>query len=221
MRPGDRVLHIGAGRGGLLLRTAEHYDVDATGITLGRNQHASVNRLIEQKGLQGRVRMLLQDYRDIDENTSFDKVASIGMREHVGRPNLPHCFDKICRLLTSGGLVMNHGITVGVMAEAMTRDGLEPLDLECLRPHYAKTLWHWVNAPEANIDAARRVLGKRADKAIRAYRLYLAGSAMAFEHGWISLLQILGRRPDGEVGDRFDAPGALGARQSPYPFNRG
>lgn len=250
LHPGERFIDIGAGWGGLLLWAAEHYGVDATGITLSRNQHAYVNRLIEQKGLQGRVRMLLQDYRDVDESTPFDKVASVGMCEHVGRPNLPMYFDKIRRLLKPGGLVMNHGITAGgvdnsdlaggmgdfiekyifpggqlvhvsVMAEAMTRGGLEPLDLECLRPHYAKTLWHWVDALEANVEAARRVLGDRADKTIRAYRLYLAGSAMGFEQGWISLFQILGSRPDGVVEDRFDAHAALRARQSTYPFNRG
>ncbi len=249
LRPGERFIDIGAGWGGLLLWAAEHYGVDGTGITLSRNQYAYVNGLIEKKGLQGRVRMLLQDYRDVDERVPFDKVASVGMCEHVGRRNLPRYFDKIRRLLKPGGLVMNHGITaggvdnrdlagglgdfiekyifpggqlvhVGVMAEAMTRGGLEPLDLECLRPHYAKTLWHWVDALESNVEAARRVLGDRADKTIRAYRLYLAGSALGFEQGWISLFQILGSRPDGVVESRFDAGTALRARQSVYPFDR-
>lgn len=250
LRPGERFIDIGAGWGGLLLWAAEHYGVDATGITLSRNQHAYVNGLIERKGLQGRVRMLLQDYRDVDESEPFDKVASVGMCEHVGRPNLPLYFDKIRRLLKPGGLVMNHGITAGgvdnsdlaggmgdfiekyifpggqlvhvsVMAEAMTRGGLEPLDMECLRPHYAKTLWYWADALEAHLDEALRVLGDGADKTIRAYRLYLAGSAMGFEQGWISLFQILGARPDGVVEDRFDAHAMLRARQSAYPFNRG
>lgn len=249
LKPGERFIDIGAGWGGLLLWAAEHYGVQATGITLSRNQHAYVNRLIEEKGLQGRVQMLLQDYRDVDETLPFDKVASVGMCEHVGRPNLPGYFDKIRRLLEPGGLFMNHGITAGgvdnsqlaggmgdfiekyifpggqlvhvsVMAEALARGGLESLDMECLRPHYAKTLWAWVDGLEANIDAARRVLGANADKIIRAYRLYLAGSAMGFEQGWISLFQIVGARPDGVVEVRDSAGGTLRARQSAYPFNR-
>ncbi|OIQ73465.1 cyclopropane mycolic acid synthase 1 [mine drainage metagenome] len=250
LQPGERFIDIGAGWGGLLLWAAEHYGVDATGITLSKNQYAYVNRLVVEKGLQGRVRILLQDYRDVDESQPFDKVASVGMCEHVGRLNLPLYFGKIQRLLKPGGLVLNHGITAGgtdnaqlaggmgdfidkyifpggqlvhvsVMMDALSRGGLEGVDAECLRPHYAKTLWYWVDALEANIDEARRILGERAEKVLRAYRLYLAGSAMGFEQGWISLFQILGARPDGVVEDRFDAHAMLRAKQSAYPFNRG
>lgn len=251
LRPGERFIDIGAGWGGLLLWAAEHYGVDATGITLSKNQQAHVNKLIEQKGLEGRVRMLLQDYRDVDESQPFDKVASIGMCEHVGRPNLPLYFAKIYRLLRPGGLMMNHGITaggtdngqldggmgdfiekyifpggqlvhVGLMLDAMAQGQLEPLDVECLRPHYAKTLWHWLDALQVNEPEARHVLGggNQAEKVIRAYRLYLSGSAMSFEHGWISLFQILGAKPNGMVVARDEACSKLRATQSDYPFNR-
>ncbi len=248
LTPGERFIDIGAGWGGLLLWAAEHYGVDATGITLSKNQCAYVNGLIQEKKLQGRVRMLLQDYRDVDETQPFDKIASVGMCEHVGRPNLPRYFGKIRRLLKPGGLVMNHGITAGgtdnpqlaggmgdfiekyifpggqlvhasVMLETMARGGLEPLDAECLRPHYAQTLWCWADALEEHEGQALQVLGPHADKIIRAYRLYLAGSAMGFEQGWISLFQILGSRPDGMVEGR-DGESGLRARQSAYPFNR-
>ena len=249
LKPGERFIDIGAGWGGLLLWAAEHYGVDATGITLSRNQHAYVNRLIAQKGLQGRVRMLLQDYRDVDESLPYDKVASVGMCEHVGRPNLPLYFAKIRRLLKPGGLVMNHGITAGgtdntqlsggmgdfiekyifpggqlvhvsVMLDTLARGGLEPVDAECLRPHYAQTLWHWLDALESREAEARHVLGTNAEKVLRAYRLYLAGSAMGFEQGWISLFQILGARPNGQVETRPGASIRLRATQSEYPFNR-
>ncbi|MHB1321353.1 MAG: SAM-dependent methyltransferase [Acidithiobacillus ferrivorans] len=89
-KPGERFIDIGAGWGGLLLWAAEHYGVHATGITLSQNQYTYVNQIIERKGLQSRVQMLLQDYRDIDESQPYDKVASVGMCEHVGRPNLPN-----------------------------------------------------------------------------------------------------------------------------------
>lgn len=249
LRPGERFLDVGAGWGALLFWAAEHYGVAATGITLSKNQHAYVNRLIDQKGLQGRVRMLLQDYRDVDESRPFDKIASVGMCEHVGRPNLSLHFAKMHRLLRPGGLMMNHSITAGradnpqhdggmgdfidrhifpggqlvhvsVMMAAMTRGNLEPVDAECLRPHYARTLWHWADALEARLDEARRILGSDAERIIRAYRLYLAGSAMGFERGWTSLFQILVSRPADMTGRRDQSTRRLGVEQRGYPFNR-
>ena len=163
LRPGERFLDIGAGWGGLLLWAAQHHGVDATGITLSRNQHAHVQRLIDAQGLNGRVRVLLLDYRDLDESKPFDKIASVGMFEHVGHAHMPVYFEKIFRLLAPGGLVMNHGITAGGTANHqlgagmgefiekyifpggellhvsqvlhdLARSGLEMVDTENLRP---------------------------------------------------------------------------------------
>lgn len=252
LQPGERFLDIGAGWGALLLWAAEHYGVDATGITLSKNQHAHVQRLIAEKGLTQRVRMELRDYRDLSEETPFDKISSVGMVEHVGQAHMSNYFGKIMRLLTPGGLVMNHGITAGGMdnrqlgagmgdfiekyifpggellhvsavLEHMARAGLEMVDAENLRPHYARTLWHWSDALEARLDEARQVLAadggpERAEKTLRAYRLYLAGSAMSFEQGWIALHQLLAMRP---AGAARNAPAAqLASAQSGYPFRR-
>jgi cyclopropane-fatty-acyl-phospholipid synthase len=250
LKPGERFLDIGSGWGGLLLWAAEHYGVDATGITLSKNQHSHVQRLIEEKGLQGRVRVELRDYRELETGRPFDKISSVGMFEHVGRANMPTYFRQIHALLTPGGLVMNHGITSGRLdyqqlgagmgdfiekyifpggellhVTQVLRDmagaGLEMVDTENLRPHYARTLWAWSDALEAQLDKARTVLegssGRqgRAERVLRAYRLYLAGSAMSFEHGWIALHQMLATRPDGDV-----AAGSLRGAQSAYPFTR-
>jgi cyclopropane-fatty-acyl-phospholipid synthase len=249
LAPGERFLDIGAGWGALLLWAAEHYGVQGTGITLSKNQHAHVNRLIEEKGLQGRVRMHLMDYRDLDESLPFDKVASVGMFEHVGQANMPAYFGKILRLLKPGGLVMNHGITAGSLQPGplgagmgqfiekyifpggellhvshVLKDlavaGLEMVDTENLRPHYARTLWAWSDGLESRLDEARRVLEsthgeERGGAVLRAYRLYLAGSAMCFERGWIALHQVLATRPDGQMDS-----GSLRGAQSAYPFNR-
>jgi cyclopropane-fatty-acyl-phospholipid synthase len=241
LRPGERFLDIGAGWGALLLWAAEHHGVRATGITLSKNQHAHVNQLIDARGLRGRVEMRLLDYRDLAEDEPFDKIASVGMFEHVGRANLPTYFDKIRGLLRPGGLLLNHGITAGGtrntqlgagigdfieryvfpggellhvshVLKVMAEQGLEGLDTENLRPHYARTLWGWSDGLEAHLDEARRITG---EKVVRAYRLYLAGSAMGFERGWLSLHQTLATRPTGQVED-FSLRGA----QSVYPFNR-
>jgi cyclopropane-fatty-acyl-phospholipid synthase len=95
------------------------------------------------------------------------------------------------------------------------------VDTENLRPHYARTLWNWSDALEARLDDARQVLARdggasRAEKTLRAYRLYLAGSAISFEQGWISLHQMLAARPSGDVHSA-----AMAGAQSAYPFNRG
>lgn len=245
LAPGERFLDVGAGWGGLLMWAAENYGVQGTGITLSRNQHAHVNRLIQEKGLQGRVRMELLDYRKLDESQPFDKIASVGMFEHVGRAQLPEYFAKLRRLLRQGGLIMNHGITAGGVhnaqlgsgmgefiekyifpggelthisrvMESMAEGGLEAVDVENLRPHYARTLWAWSDALEQKLDEAAKVLpGEQGARSLRAYRLYLAGCAMAFEHGWIALHQIVGQGLATGRADELDHPADIA-----YPWRR-
>jgi hypothetical protein len=99
---------------------AQHYGVHAVGITLSQNQHDYVHEQVKARGLEGRVEVRLMDYRDIPTDMQFDKIASVGMFEHVGRGNLDGYFDKIFSLLKPGGLVMNHGIT----AAGLDTDGL-------------------------------------------------------------------------------------------------
>lgn len=249
LAPGERFLDIGAGWGGLLLWAAEHYGVDATGITLSRNQHAHVERLIAQRGLQGRVRVELRDYRRLEGEARYDKIASVGMFEHVGRAHMAGYFAHVRSLLRPGGLLLNHGITAGgpdnaqlgagmgnfvekyifpggellhvsTVLHDLASAGLEMVDTENLRPHYARTLWAWSDALEARLDAARTILTAQAGdeqgaRVLRAYRLYLAGSALGFERGWMALHQMLATRPDGDPASG-DIPGA----QSDYPFHR-
>jgi len=124
LRAGERFLDIGAGWGGLLLWAAEHYGVQATGITLSKNQHAHVNALIAERGLAERVQMRLLDYRELPEDRPYDKIASVGMFEHVGRARLPAYFAKIRRLLRPGGLLLNHGIPAGGTRNAQLGAGI-------------------------------------------------------------------------------------------------
>jgi cyclopropane-fatty-acyl-phospholipid synthase len=221
LRPGERFLDIGAGWGALLLWAAEHYGVTATGITLSHNQHRHVQQLIAERGLQGRVDMQLLDYRALAPAQPFDKIGSVGMFEHVGRAQLSAYFDKLRRLVKPGGLILNHGITAGGVDNSqlgagmgdfiekyifpggelthishvlrhLAEGGLEGLDIENLRPHYARTLWAWSDALESQLDKAKATLdSEQGQKSLRAYRVYLAGCAMGFEHGWIALHQVL------------------------------
>ncbi|MCX5592686.1 class I SAM-dependent methyltransferase [Alcaligenes endophyticus] len=245
LQSGDRFLDVGAGWGGLLIWAAEHYDVHVTGITLSENQHAYVNRLIIDKGLQGRARMELMDYRDLDEHQAYDKLASVGMFEHVGRAQLSAYFAKLGRLVRPGGLILNHGITSGGVDNPqlgagmgdfiekyifpggelthishvlrhLAEGGLEELDVENLRPHYARTLWAWSDALEEKLaEAAATLNSEQGMKSLRAYRVYLAGCAMGFEHGWIALHQVLAQPQVAGRKDELDYPSDLS-----YPWRR-
>ena len=217
LKPGERFLDIGCGWGALVIRAAEKYGVDATGITLSENQHRLANERIRAAGLEGRCRVVLQDYRDAPGEGVYDKIASVGMFEHVGLRNLPLYFSTVRRLLKEKGLVLNHGITtmdtsnraVGLGAgdfigryvfpdgelphlhlvvHDMANQDLEIQDVEGLRTHYAKTLGHWSDNYEARLGDAVEAAGERT---ARIWRVYLAGCAHAFEQGWISIYQIL------------------------------
>ncbi len=215
--PGDRFLDIGCGWGALVRWAAAHYGVDATGVTLSHNQHALAEERIRAEGLQQRCRVLVQDYRDIPGEGVYDKIASVGMFEHVGLKNLPLYFGAVHRLLKDGGIALNHGITsidpdsrsvglgagefidkyvfphgelphIGLVLREMAGADLEVMDVETLRLHYASTLWRWSERLEANLDRARALAGERR---LRIWRTYLAGAAHAFERRWVSIQQVI------------------------------
>lgn len=217
LQPGDRFLDIGCGWGALAMHAAERYGVQALGITLSHNQHALANERIRAARLQDRCEVRIQDYRDVAGEGVFDKIASIGMFEHVGLKNLPVYFGAIRRLLADGGIVLNHGITsvdpdsravglgagefigkyvfphgelphLSLVIREMGAAGLEVMDSETLRLHYAKTLQQWSERLEANLEKARAFAG---EKRLRIWRTYLAGCAHAFAQGWVSIQQVL------------------------------
>jgi len=217
LQPGEKFLDIGCGWGALAMRAAEKYGVDATGITLSQNQYALANERIKGAGLQDRCRVLLLDYRDVPGEGVFDKIASVGMFEHVGLANLPVYFATVRRLLRERGLFLNHGITatnienkpVGMGAgefigkyvfpkgelphlhlavREMSAQKLEVRDVECLREHYAKTCAAWSDNFERRMPQAVAASNERI---ARIWRVYLAGCAYGFEQGWISIYQVL------------------------------
>jgi cyclopropane-fatty-acyl-phospholipid synthase len=223
LRPGERLLDIGCGWGALVFRAVEKFGARAVGITLSRNQYEHVREEIRSRGLADRCEVRLQDYRDVPEAGGYDKIASVGMFEHVGLKNLVLYFRQIQHLLKDGGLALNHGITsvdadsravgrgagdfigryvfphgelphVGLVLRELSAAGLEVADVESLRRHYAKTCAEWANRLEANADRARAIAG---EKRYRIWSVYLAGCAYGFAHNWINIYQILACKQGG------------------------
>ena len=218
LRPGERLLDIGCGWGALVCWAARHHGVHAHGITLSREQHAFAQQRIQDEGLQDLVTVELRDYRDLQGEAVYDKVASIGMFEHVGLVNMPTYLATVQRVLRPDGLFLNHGIThdeegwnrtvatefinryvfpdgefdcVSNIQLGMERAGFEIQDVEALRRHYALTLRQWVLRLEANRDAA---LLEVDEPTYRVWRLYMAACALEFEAGGTGIYQILATR---------------------------
>jgi cyclopropane-fatty-acyl-phospholipid synthase len=215
LKPGERMLDIGCGWGALVIHAARHYGVRAHGVTLSRHQLAMAEQRIDEAGLRDRVTVELRDYRDLQGAATYDKVASVGMFEHVGLKNLPVYFATVQRLLKPAGLFLNHGIThfsegwtktlstefinryvfpdgqlttVGNVQRAMERADFEIADVESLRPHYALTLRHWVARLEHNHE---RALQHVSEATYRIWRLYMTTCALEFESGEIGVYQVL------------------------------
>jgi cyclopropane-fatty-acyl-phospholipid synthase len=217
LRPGMSLLDIGCGWGALVLRAAR-MGARALGITLSRVQCDEANRRIAEAGLADRARVELRDYRDLG-TARFDRIASIGMFEHVGRAKLPAYFRAALQALRPGGLFLNHGIAeqtprrtggrargfvdryvfpdgeLVAVADGLAiaeRIGFEVRDVENLREHYARTLRAWVANIERNRAAAEGAAGTTA---YRVWRLYMAASAVGFESASMGLFQSLLARP--------------------------
>ena len=223
LAPGEKFLDIGCGWGGLVIHAAQNYGVDATGITLSKNQFELAQERIAAAGLEDCCRVALRDYRDQDGDGTFDKIASVGMFEHVGLRNLPVYFGTASRLLRDRGLFLNHGITsldidsreigsdagrfiekyvfphgelphVSRAMRDMSAAGFEITDTESLRPHYAKTLERWSDRLEAHLDEASKLVDP---KILRVWRVYLMGCAYGFAQGWMNIYQLLGSKQAG------------------------
>ena len=220
LEPGDRFLDIGCGWGALLCWAALRHQVYGVGVTVSRCQFDRARGMVSRNGLNSRLDIRFQDYRDIGEAGSFDKIASVGMYEHVGLSNLQAYFDHVAKLLRPGGQVLNHGIyipngdgkargpnadfidrhvfpgsaipTLPAVMQQLTKAGLEIADFEDLRPHYARTLALWLERLEANEREAIACVGP---ERYRIWRMYLGGMAYAFDAGWLSVGQIIAYKP--------------------------
>ena len=218
LAPGQTLLDIGCGWGALVLRAAQRFGARCVGITLSEQQHALATERVRAAGLRDRIDIRLQDYRDV--RGPFDRITSVGMVEHVGLKNLPTYFRRLHELLAPDGWALNHGIAstdpdngetrhgggrfidryvfpqgelphIGTVLTTLQRGGLEPVDIENLRRHYARTLQCWSEAFEARTERLQSLVD---DRTWRVWRMYLVGSQWAFEHDEIALFQVLCRR---------------------------
>jgi cyclopropane-fatty-acyl-phospholipid synthase len=216
-RPAARLLDVGCGWGSMAIHAASTYNASVTAITLSPEQEKVAKRRVLDAGVERDVEVRLEDYRDLRGET-YDAISSIGMFEHVGSKNMNEYFSSLYSLLPPGGRLLNHAIStpgstkiqgptfinryvfpdgelidVAEVVSAMEHAGFEVRDVESLREHYVETLHAWVANLEHSWDEAVALVG---EPRARIWRLYMAGSANAFEEGRIAIHQVLGVRPD-------------------------
>lgn len=212
LSPGQSVIDIGCGWGGMAIHLAKHHDVHVTGITLSEEQAALARERVRAAGVADKVTILLEDYRDTAASgRRFDRIVSVGMFEHVGRAQFETFFEACAKMLADDGVMLLH--TIGRMGgpgttDAFTRKYIFPggyipalsetvaasekfrliaSDVETLRLHYAKTLRAWY----ANCMAHREaIIAMYDERFFRMWTFYLAGAATVFEHGSMCNYQI-------------------------------
>lgn len=214
LEPGDRVLDIGCGWGGLALYLARHYDVDVTGLTLSDDQYDYACERAQREGLADRVHFIKADYREHSPAGSdgYDAIVSVGMFEHVGRPQYPVFFEQVRRLLKPRGRSLIHSIgrngppveatsgwiekyifpggyipSLSEIAPCVENTGLVLSDLEVWRLHYARTLACWNERFQAQRDVFRDRLGERF---CRMWEFYLLGCQAIFRWGELVVFHV-------------------------------
>lgn len=218
LKPGEKMLDIGCGWGGLICYAAQNYDVRAHGVTLSQEQHDFAKEKIARLGLEGRVSVELKDYAEL--TGTYDKISSVGMFEHIGIANFPTYFKKVNSLLRDRGIFLNHGITrrakadkknfkkitpakslilkhifpgselshVGHVQESMEACGFEIHDVEGWRWHYGLTTRDWCKRLSSRREEAIALVGA---ERYRLWVAYLAAVSFNFEDGPLRLYQIV------------------------------
>jgi cyclopropane-fatty-acyl-phospholipid synthase len=218
LAPGDRLLDVGCGWGSFIVHAAREYGVSATGVPLSAPLAARAGARAREAGVADRVEVHVMDWRDL-AGEPFDKIASIGMVEHVGSVNIDDYAARLTGLLKPGGWLLNHGIArlrhtdpeAGPFSErfvfpdaaplhvsrilfAVERAGLVPQTVEGFHADYSETLRHWSERLDSHYDRALELAGP---ERMRVWRLYLRTARRGFESGFIGLFQVLAQKPDG------------------------
>jgi cyclopropane-fatty-acyl-phospholipid synthase len=239
--PGGRLLDVGCGWGSLALHAALRYGAEVVGITLSEPQAQFARERAAELGLERQVRFEVADYRELSDER-FDRIASVGMFEHVGQVQLTDYFAQLRRLLEPGGLLLNHGIgrlsphrpetdefirryifpdgellPLADVIAAVQRARLEPRDVESLREHYPTTLRAWTANLRANRAEAIALVGV---ERVRTWELYMLASALAFEDAEITVYQVLAARGEGPHGLPLDRLSLLNPRSAPAAAGR-
>lgn len=212
---GQHLLDVGCGWGSTAVHAAEHYGVRVTAVTISTEQRDWVQRLIRQRGLEDRVTVRLQDYRDV--TGEYDAVSSIEMGEHVGQRNYPSFIRMLHDRVRPGGRVLiqqmsrrgrhpgggpfieafiapdMHMRPLGETVAMLEDGGLEVRGVRGMREHYARTVDHWIDRFLANRERVVELVG---EEVFRVWHLYLIGGGMAFRQGRMGVDQILSTRPD-------------------------
>lgn len=239
LKPGEKLLDIGCGWGGLLCHAAQNYDATAHGVTLSQKQFDFATAKVKRLGIEDRVTIELRDYSTL--NGTYDKIASIGMFEHIGIANMPKYFKKINSLLRDRGILLNHGISrhakstkrkarkirperrlllkyifpgseldnVGHTVDLLEMNGFEVHDVEAWREHYALTTRRWYKRLMARKEEAINFINI---EKFRLWTLYLAGASIGFTDGSMHICQV--------VATKHSAKGASGlppTRMDLYP----
>lgn len=209
LQPGERLLDVGCGWGGFAIHAAARHGVEVVGITLSEPQAALARERVREAGLSDRVRIRVQDYRDL-AGERFDAIASIGMVEHVGAERIDLYARRLAGILRPGGRLLNHGIArlyeaaAGVFTMRYVFPDSEPLPLsrvllaleragfvigqvEGFGSDYVETLRHWARRLDEHHAGAVRIAG---EERVRVWRLYLRGARRNFESGSISIYQV-------------------------------
>jgi len=228
LKPGEKMLDIGCGWGGLICHAARHYGVEAHGVTLSQKQFDFATAKVKHLGLEDKIKIELRDYATLDG--TYDKISSVGMFEHIGIANMPHYFGKINSLLRERGILMNHGISrtakaskktvkrvrperrlllkyifpgseldnIGHTIDTMELSGFEVHDVEAWREHYGLTTQHWYRELMKRKNEAIGFIG---EEKFRMWALYLAGVSIGFASGSMHICQIVAtKRSKGPSG---------------------
>ena len=222
LKPGERMLDLGCGWGGLLIYCAKFYGTNIVGVTLGKHQAEFARVRVKELGLDSQCKVVMMDFREIRSLGKFDKIAGIGILEHIGNSNLREYFSAVWDCLNPGGLFLNQAISsnpqkplpgtfefmdkyvfpdtrlisIGQLLAASENIGFEVIDVESLGNHYELTLVKWLERIRVNRND---ICGLLNESTYRAFEISFEGAKRYFKLGHLNIYQTLWGKFDGKL----------------------